>query len=111
MASRLGFYLRVLRAEGYTGARARLHARLVHARSLEGYRPAGAAEILPLRVPRLNLLPVSRKLLLGGVQVQLSERLEAESGRRAVGLLFPQAGAYRLECRGAGQRLRHECGP
>jgi len=111
MALRLGFYLRLLRAEGLSGLQARFGVRRAHVRNLRSFRPTGAAELRGLGLPLLNLLPVSRSPLLGGVQVQLATRLAEEARLRPVGLLFPEAGSYRLEAQWQGQRWFHDCGP
>jgi glycosyltransferase involved in cell wall biosynthesis len=120
-AARLALAWRVLRGEGAAAVRDRVLDRLAEARRRRGYRllrrhPASTTAS-PGRVhrpapgfPVLNLLATPPAPWLGGVQVQLGERLAAESSRRPVALLYPDRArrGVRLEMRRAGRRWREE---
>ncbi len=103
----------VWRAEGGEAVRDRLLDRLAARRRRRGYRRLarlGAGDLE--RTERLggppaavlNVLPTPPRPDLGGVQVQLLRRLEAEAGMRPWALLYPAAGGYRLETRDGGRR-------
>ncbi len=105
----------VLRAEGAAAARDRLLDRLAARRRRRGYRLVEQVSVSDLErgerpreepaVGVLNILPTAPRPDLGGVQVQLLRRLEAEAEARAWALLYPEAGGYRLEIH-AGRRRR-----
>ncbi len=105
----------VARVEGFEAARDRLSDRLAGWRRQLDYRLLEEVSVADLeRPPRsgdvpavavLNVLPTAPRPDLGGVQVQLLRRLEAEAEARPWALLYPEAGGYRLEIR-AGRRRR-----
>lgn len=105
---------KVLRAEGMAAVRDRSLDRLAAWRRRRAFRPAGeisAADLsrpsgpLPAApLPVLNVLPTAPRPDLGGVQIQLLRRLEAEAASRPWALLFPEAGGYRLETRDGARR-------
>lgn len=104
----------VLRAEGPAAVRDRSLDRLAAWRRRRRFRPAGevtSADLARPSGPRqaaappvLNVLPTAPRPDLGGVQLQLLRRLEAEAASRPWALLFPEADGYRLESRDGARR-------
>lgn len=104
----------VLRAEGGSGLRDRLLDRLAGWRRRRHYRLVGrvgvqAATTSDCRVglaatPVLNVLSTPLRPELGGVQLQLLRRLEAEAAYRPCALFYPGADGYRLEIRSGRRR-------
>ena len=104
----------VLRAEGAAALRDRLLDRIAGWRRRRRFRLAGkvglkAGEMsdCPVRLattPVLNVLSTPLRPELGGVQLQLLRRLEAEAAHRPCALLYPLSGGYRLECRAGSRR-------
>ncbi len=101
----------VLRAEGAAAVRDRLRDRLAAWRRRRRYRLVEEVSAVELdsagsreeaSIPVLNVLPTAPRPDLGGVQVQLLRRLEAET--RPWALLYPEAGGYRLETRDGSRR-------
>lgn len=88
--------LELLRAEGWRGLLARALDRAAEARRERSFRPLRPGEPAP-RAAVLNLLPTRPLAELGGVQVQLRERLEQERRQRPVALLHPARQGFRLE--------------
>ena len=115
--SRLGLLWQVLRAEGVAAFRDRLLDRLAARQRRRRFRviavesPAGVlrgnGESLP-SAPLLNILSTPPRRDLGGVQVQLLRRLEAEAAHRPWALLYPEGGHYRLEIVAGKRRLAIE---
>src|SRR5262249_40250671 len=52
----------------------------------------------------LNLLPTPPARRLGGIQIQFVRRLAVEAEERALALLYPDGGAYRVERQDASRR-------
>ncbi|MCP4655093.1 MAG: glycosyltransferase family 4 protein [bacterium] len=106
----------VLCAEGGAGLRDRLLDRIAGWRRRRRFRLAGkvcvkAGEMSDCPVPGglpatpvLNVLSTPLRPELGGVQLQLLRRLEAEAAHRSCALLCPGAGGYRLETRSGRRR-------
>ncbi len=99
--------LRVLRSEGPRAVLARALDRLA-----DFDRNERLMEIAPSAWPRLqarqgllNVLPTAPSVSLGGVQIQAVRRLALEAARRPLSVLYPRAGAWRLEVRMTGLRL------
>ncbi|HEV2843342.1 MAG TPA: glycosyltransferase [Thermoanaerobaculia bacterium] len=95
---------RVLRAEGFPALRDRLSDRWRERSRRLSFQDAGS----PLGLspnPVLNLLSTAPTPWLGGLQVQLLQRIETEAGRRPLALLYPEPGAWRLEAADNGRRL------
>lgn len=102
--SSVGLAWRVLRSEGASAFRDRLLDRLAWNRRRRRFptvaedAPADGLEAPGLaEVGILGVLSTPPRPELGGVQVQLLRRLEAEGEERPWALLYPHAGAYRLE--------------
>jgi glycosyltransferase involved in cell wall biosynthesis len=106
----LGQYRRLLRAEGARAFYERWRTRVAERAQASAGRRADASELAALGVPVLNVLPVSCAPSLGGVQVQLAQRLDEERGARSVALLSPEGSVFRLQCRLSDQRLWLSCG-
>ncbi len=104
----------VLCAEGGAGLRDRLLDRLAGWRRRRRFRLAGKVEVkagvgsgCPVGLPAtpvLNVLSTPLRPELGGVQLQLMRRLEAEAAHRACALFYPGAGGYHLEIRSGRRR-------
>ncbi len=98
--------LRVLQGEGLLGFRDRALDRLAAARRRRAFRtaasPIDASAVPP--TPVLHLAATPPVPSLGGVQVQLLARIEREARERAVALLYPRAGRWRLEVAAPGGR-------
>lgn len=94
----------MLRAEGVRAVWSRTADRLREDRRRRSFTvvPAGRFA-LPEAIPVLNLLSTPPLPRLGGLQAQLLSRIELESARRPLALLYPQPGGYRLEV-SAGRR-------
>src|SRR3954447_6713678 len=95
---------RVLRAEGLPALRDRLSDRWRERHRRLSFVTAGSPPGLPAS-PVLNLLSTAPTPRLGGLQAQLLLRLESEAERRPLALLYPEAGAWRLEVAADGRRL------
>jgi glycosyltransferase involved in cell wall biosynthesis len=95
---------RVLRAEGWAALRERVSDRLRDSLRRRSFRAAASLSDLP-PIPVLNLLSTVPTPRLGGMQVQLLNRMESEARRRPLALLYPEAEGYRLEISAAGRRL------
>src|SRR6185295_12470332 len=95
---------RVLWAEGLPALRDRISDRWQEHNRRRSFRAAGSPLGLPAN-PVLNLLSTAPTPRLGGLQVQLLRRLEIEAAHRSLALLYPEAGAYRLEVTASGRRL------
>ena len=95
---------RVLRAEGLPALRDRLSDRWRERHRRRSFVAAGSPLDLPAS-PVLNLLSTAPTPRLGGLQVQLLHRIESEAERRSLALLYPEAGAWRLEVAAGGRRL------
>lgn len=95
---------RVLRAEGLPALRDRLSDRWRERHRRLSFVAAGSPLGLPA-TPVLNLLSTAPTPRLGGLQAQLLWRIESEAERRPLALLYPDAGAWRLEMAAAGRRL------
>ena len=93
---------RVLRAEGLPALRDRLSDRWRERHRRLSFVAAGSP--LPA-APVLNLLSTAPTPRLGGLQAQLLLRLESEAERRPLALLYPEAGAWRLEVAAGDRRL------
>lgn len=88
----------MLRAEGVRAVWNRTADRLREERRRRSFVAVPAGRFaLPAAIPVLNLLSTPPLPRLGGLQAQLLSRIELESARRPVALLYPQAGSYRLE--------------
>ncbi|MET0555244.1 MAG: glycosyltransferase [Vicinamibacteria bacterium] len=96
--------LRVLRGEGARSAVARTLDRLDEWR--DARRPAAAAPGALGRADVLDVLAMPAAARLGGVPLQLRDRLRHESRERATVLLAPDGAAFRLEHRAGGARRR-----
>lgn len=101
--------LRVLAGEGVRGFSERVLGRVGEWRRDRSFSPARPGE--PLAAPLLNLLGTPPWPHLGGVQLQLAQRLASERAARAVALLFPRGGRFRLEHEDAGRRRALDFGP
>ena len=107
---RLGAAWSVLRAEGVRAVLDRSWDRILEARRRASFRRARESAIGAQRAdlaggwPVLMLSATAPAMRLGGVQAQLLSRLEVQSRRGAVALLYQDAGAWRLELSGAGTR-------
>ncbi len=106
--ARVRLLLELLRAEGWRGVAARLADRAAAARRARAFRPLPDGARLPFEAPVLNVLPTRPLAELGGVQVQLLERLESERQRRPVALLHPTSAGFRLEVQDGQTRLARE---
>ena len=95
---------RVLRAEGLPALRDRLSDRWQERHRRRSFVAAGAQPDLPAS-PVLNLLSTAPTPRLGGLQAQLLHRIESEAARRPLALLYPDAGAWRLEMTAGERRL------
>jgi len=96
--SGLGVAWRVLRAEGARSVVERAADRAEEARRRRSFPPAPAGWQPAVPIPVLNLAATPPAPRLGGVQVQLLRRLEAEARQRPVALLYGEtSGAWRLE--------------
>ena len=107
-ASRARLLVELLRAEGWRGVAARLADRAAAARRARAFRPLPDGARLPFEAPVLNVLPTRPLAELGGVQVQLLERLDSERRRRAVALLHPTRTGFRLELQDGQARLARD---
>jgi len=96
VSSSAALALRVLRAEGPRSFAERLLGRAGEWRRTRSFSAPHAGDP-PLFAAVLNLLGTPPWPHLGGVQLQLAERLAAERHRRPVALLHPRDGRYRLE--------------
>lgn len=103
--ARARLFLELLRAEGWRGLAARLADRAAAAQRARSFRRLPPGQAPPFRVRVLNVLPTRPLTELGGVQVQLRERLESERSRRPVALLHPTRSGFRLELQEGAQRL------
>lgn len=122
IAARAALAWRILRGEGPPAVLDRALERLFEARRRRSYplrrrHAAGgggaAVEAAPASArdaPVLNYLATPPDPWLGGLQVQLMARLQAESSHRPVALLYADRSpsAYRLEIRRQGRRWREE---
>lgn len=104
-ASRARLLLELLRAEGWRAVAARLADRAAAARRARAFRPLADGARPSFEAPVLNLLPTRPLPELGGVQVQLLERLESERRQRPVALLHPTRAGFRLELQDGEARL------
>jgi glycosyltransferase involved in cell wall biosynthesis len=95
---------RVLRAEGLPALRDRLSDRWRERHRRRSFVAAGSPVDLPAS-PILNLLSTAPTPRLGGLQAQLLHRIEHEAERRPLALLYPDAGAWRLEMAAGDRRL------
>jgi glycosyltransferase involved in cell wall biosynthesis len=95
---------RVLRAEGLPALRDRLSDRWQERHRRLSFVAAGSPLDLPAS-PVLNLLSTAPTPRLGGLQAQLLHRIESEAARRPLALLYPEAGAWRLEVAAGARRL------
>lgn len=113
--ARLALAYRILRGEGAASLRDRTIERLAEAARRRSFRrtrrPAASGGGAAMDdFPVVNYLATQPGPWLGGVQIQLMARLEAESSRRPVALLYADgpADGYRLEMRRGGRRWREE---
>jgi len=88
--------LKVLRAEGFLGTRDRALDRLAEVRRRRSFRLDRAISAAH-RTATLELIATRPAPRLGGVQIRLLRRLEAEARQRPTALLYPEPGGYRLE--------------
>lgn len=95
---------RLLRAEGFPAFRDRLSDRWQERHRRLSFVASGSPLGLPA-CPVLNLLSTAPTPRLGGLQSQLLWRIESEAERRPLALLYPDAGAWRLEMTAGDRRL------
>ncbi|HEX9669446.1 MAG TPA: hypothetical protein VGC93_08185, partial [Thermoanaerobaculia bacterium] len=91
-----GSALKVLRAEGFLGTRDRALDRLAEVRRRRSFRLDRAVSAA-YRTATLELIATRPAPRLGGVQIRLLRRLEAEARLRPTALIYPEPGGYRLE--------------
>jgi hypothetical protein len=103
MRTQLGLVLRLLRCEGWRAVRDRVLDRCAEHRRMAALPRLGSSDEQLAPAPVLNLSPLPMAPRRGGSQIQLLDRLIAESQLRPVALLYP-AGA------GAGWMLERHHG-
>jgi len=93
-------YARMLRNEGMGSVLRRMQDRVDEARRRKSFAPLARDRIADFASnppPVLNYLPCPPAARFGGVPLQLMARLAEESRRRAIAILYPLGGRYRLE--------------
>ncbi len=102
-ARRLRVAWRVLRAEGAAAVRDRVWDHGIEAMRLRAYRRIPADWKPKEPIPVLLVTSSPPVPWLGGVPSQLRTRLEAEARVRAIALLYPTSGGWRLEVRSGSE--------